>query len=110
MPTTRNIKNNFSLFYQNPLKNYIRGFFYVNIFMENNTSQLTINDIAIARDVIDIAFKRGAFGAAEAKQVGTLFEKIDLFIKTAVAQAEEAAAAETQPQAGVPDSTESTTP
>jgi hypothetical protein len=97
------------LFYQNPLKNYIRGFFNVNIFMENNTPQLTINDIAIARDVIDIAFKRGAFGAAEAKQVGTLFEKIDLFIKTAVAQAEEAAAAEIQPQAEVPDSTESTT-
>jgi len=109
MPTTRNIKNNFSLFYQNPLKKLYQGVFYVNIFMENNTPQLTINDIAIARDVIDTAVKRGAFGAAEAKQVGTLFEKIDLFIKTAVAQAEEAAAAETQPQAGVPDSTESTT-
>jgi hypothetical protein len=109
MPTTRNIKNNFSLFRQNPLKNYIRGFFYVNIFMENNTPQLTINDIAIARDVIDTAFKRGAFGAAEAKQVGILFEKIDLFIKTAVAQAEEASAAETQPPAEVPDSTESST-
>lgn len=77
--------------------------------MENINPQLTISDIALARDVIDIAFKRGVFGAAEAKQVGTLFEKIDLFIKSAVAQAEEAAAAETQPEAGVPDSTESTT-
>jgi hypothetical protein len=75
--------------------------------MENINSQLTINDIALARDVIDTAVKRGAFGAAEAKQVGTLYEKIDLFIKTAVAQAEAeaAAAAETQPQAGVPEST-----
>ena len=79
--------------------------------MENTNTQLTITDIALARDVIDTAVKRGAFGAAEAKQVGTLYEKIDLFIKAAVAQVEaEAAAAETQPQAGVPDSAESTNP
>jgi hypothetical protein len=97
------------LFYQNPLKNLYQGVFYVNIFMENINSQLTISDIALARDVIDTAVKRGAFGAAEATQIGTLYEKIDLFIKAAVAQAEEAAAAETQPEAGVPDSTESTT-
>ena len=76
--------------------------------MENTDTQLTINDIALTRDVIDLACKRGAFGAAEAKQVGTLYEKIDLFIKAAVAQSE--AEAETQPQAGVPDSAESTTP
>jgi hypothetical protein len=82
--------------------------------MENTNTQLTITDIALARDVIDTAVKRGAFGAAEAKQVGTLYEKIDLFIKAAVAQAEAeaeaAAAAETQPEAGVPDSAESTNP
>jgi hypothetical protein len=76
--------------------------------MENINPQLTINDIAVVRDVIDTAFKRGAFGAAEAKQVGTLYEKIDLFIKAAVAQAE--AEAGIQPQAEVPDSPESTTP
>ena len=76
--------------------------------MENINTQLTINDIALTRDVIDIAFKRGAFGASEAKQFGTLYEKIDLFIKAAVAQAE--AEAGIQPQAGVPDSPESTTP
>ena len=76
--------------------------------MENINTQLTINDIALTRDVIDIAFKRGAFGASEAKQFGTLYEKIDLFIT--VAQAEAAATAETQPEAGVPDSTESTNP
>jgi hypothetical protein len=78
--------------------------------MENTNNQLTITDIALARDVIDTAVKRGAFGAAEAKQVGTLYEKIDLFIKVAVAQAEAEAAAGTQPEAEVPDSTESTNP
>ena len=48
--------------------------------MENTNTQLTINDIALARDVIDAAVKRGAFGAAEAKQVGTLYEKIDVTV------------------------------
>ena len=73
--------------------------------MEDINPQLTINDIALARDIIDAAVKRGAFGAAEAKQVGILYEKIDLFIKAAVAQAE----AEAQPEAGVPETPESST-
>jgi len=71
--------------------------------MEDINPQLTINDIALARDIIDTAVKRGAFGAAEAKQVGTLYEKIDQFIKTAIAQAEE----ESQPEAGVPETPKS---
>ena len=77
--------------------------------MEDINNQLTINDIALARDIIDTAVRRGAFGAAEAKHVGILYEKIDLFIKASVAQAE-AEAAETQPRAEVPGSTESTNP
>lgn len=56
--------------------------------MENINTQLTINDIAMTRDVIDLACKRGAFAGAEARQVGTLFEKLDQFIRAAVAQAE----------------------
>lgn len=68
--------------------------------MENINTQLTINDIALTRDVIDLACKRGAFSGAEARQVGTLFEKLDQFIKSAVAQAE----AESQADAGVPES------
>jgi len=68
--------------------------------MENNDTQLTINDIAMTRDLIDLAFKRGAFGAIEAKPIGALFEKIDQFVRAALAQAE----AEKQAEAGVPES------
>ncbi len=68
--------------------------------MENTDTQLTINDIAMTRDLIDLACKRGAFNGAEARQVGTLFEKLDQFIKAATAQAE----AEKQAEAGVPES------
>jgi len=64
--------------------------------MENNDTQLTINDIALTRDVIDLACKRGAFSGAEARQVGTLFEKLDQFIKAALAQAEAEKQAETE--------------
>jgi hypothetical protein len=73
-----------------PEKIYLWGFSYVNISMENTNTQtqLTINDIAMTRDVIDLACKRGAFSGAEARQVGTLFEKLDQFIKAAVEQAE----------------------
>ena len=68
--------------------------------MENTDTQLTINDIAMTRDLIDLAFKRGAFGAIEAKPIGTLFEKIDQFVRAALAQAD----AEKQAGAGVPES------
>ena len=81
-------------------------FSFVNICMEENNSQLTITDIALTRDVIDLACKRGAFSGAEARQVGTLFEKLDQFIKTALAQAE----AEKQAEAGVPESDTSPEP
>ena len=68
--------------------------------MEENNTQLTINDIARTRDVINLACRRGAFNGAEVRQVGTLFEKLDQFIKAATAQAE----AEKQAEAGVPES------
>ena len=75
--------------------------------MENTDLQLTINDIALTRDAIDLACKRGAFGGAEAQQVGILFDKLDQFIKAAVAQAE--ADAQSQPEVGVPETPESST-
>jgi hypothetical protein len=73
-------------------------FSFVNIYMENNDTQLTINDIAMTRDIIDLAFKRGAFGAIEAKPIGILFEKIDQFVRAALAQAE----AEKQAESATP--------
>jgi hypothetical protein len=67
--------------------------------MDDPTLQLTINDIAACRNVIDAAFKRGAFGASEAREIGILYEKLDQFVTTAIAQAQEAQApVETQPQ------------
>lgn len=67
--------------------------------MDDTTLQLTINDIAACRNVIDTACKRGAFGASEVREIGILYEKLDQFINAAVAQAqEEQAPVESQPQ------------
>lgn len=54
--------------------------------MENNP-ELNINDLATIANIIDIACKRGAFGASEIKDVGLIYEKVQVFVQAAVAQA-----------------------
>lgn len=58
--------------------------------MEN--TQLTITDMVSMKNIIDAACVRGAFKAAEMKQVGELYEKLGLFIESVQAQAVEQSA------------------
>ena len=53
--------------------------------MEN---QLSITDLAVLKNVIDVACSRGAFKAGEMKQVGEIYEKLTAFLNAVVAQAE----------------------
>jgi len=53
--------------------------------MEN--PQLTITDMVSIKNIIEAACNRGAFKASEMQQVGELYNKINLFIETAQAQA-----------------------
>lgn len=53
-------------------------------------TNITINDLAVVRNIIDLACKRGAFGAAEIKDVSAIYEKIDQLIKHALAEMESA--------------------
>lgn len=46
---------------------------------EENVS-LTLNDIQNVTQIIDIAFRRGAFTASEASQVGKVYEHLSLFV------------------------------
>ena len=48
----------------------------------NIDTQLTLNDIIIVRNIVDIAAKRGAFLAGEFKDIGQIYEKIDTFVKS----------------------------
>lgn len=59
---------------------------------ETQVPQITIQDLVLAANIIDLASQRGAFKAAEASQVGGCFEKIVAFVKANQPQPEEATA------------------
>lgn len=52
-----------------------------------NTDQITIVDLDLLRNIVNLACTRGAFNAAEAKQVGEIYEKLTSFLKAVVDQA-----------------------
>ena len=51
----------------------------------DNSLELTVNDLQLLRQVIDIATARGAFKANEMVTVGTVFNKLETFLN-AIAQ------------------------
>ena len=56
--------------------------------MQNEPTQLSITDLAVIKNAIDLACSRGAFRAAEMKTVGEIYEKLTAFLDTVVKQAE----------------------
>lgn len=67
--------------------------------MSDQTPQqqnLSITDLAVIKNLIDVACERGAFRAGEMSTVGEVYDKLTEFLKIVIAQAE--AAAEAQPK------------
>lgn len=64
---------------------FSQRFFSLNISMDNQT--ITVSDLDILRNLIDLACTRGAFRASEAKVVGELHDKLTAFLEAVVAQA-----------------------
>jgi hypothetical protein len=62
---------------------------------EQQGVELTVQDLAVIRSIIDTASTRGAFKANELEVVGKTFNKLDSFLNS-VQQANEAAEGETQ--------------
>jgi hypothetical protein len=56
---------------------------------KNTEVALSIQDIVLSANIIDLATQRGAFKAAEAGQVGACFEKLVAFIKANTPESEE---------------------
>lgn len=56
--------------------------------MDDNT-QITIADLDVLKNIIDLACTRGAFRAGEISQVGAAYDKLDAFLKAVVAHAQE---------------------
>ena len=52
--------------------------------MENN---ITVADLDLLKNIIDLAATRGAFQASEMKQVGEVYEKLATFLEAVMAQA-----------------------
>lgn len=55
---------------------------------------ITISDIQKLAACVDLAFRRGAFGAAEASEVGAVYNKVAGFLALVAAQQKEAAQGE----------------
>jgi hypothetical protein len=65
-----------------------------------NPNELNIQDLAMARAIIELATERSAFKANELASVGALYNKLDAFLKEVEAQAKAAkeAAEAAQPE------------
>lgn len=61
--------------------------------------ELTVVDLQNIRSVIDVASRRGAFGAAEMAAVGGVFNKLDAFLNAVAPQQSAEAPAEAADQA-----------
>ena len=61
--------------------------------MENN---ITIADLNLLKNIIDLASTRGAFRAGEMKEIGEVYNKLSLFLEAVVAKAQ-AQEGESQP-------------
>lgn len=57
---------------------------------QNNAQELNIQDLALARAIIEMATERGVFKANELATVGTLYNKLDVFLKQVEEQAKAA--------------------
>ena len=60
----------------------------------NTELELSITDMAVLKNSIDLACSRGAFRANEMKTIGETYEKLSAFLQTVIKQAESQSMAE----------------
>jgi hypothetical protein len=54
----------------------------------NTPTPITIADLNLLKNIVDLASTRGAFRAGEMKQVGEVYDKLSKFLEEIVAQAQ----------------------
>lgn len=62
--------------------------------MENENIQITIADLALLKNLVDVACTRGAFKAEEMSTVGQVYDKLTAFLTQIVEQTKDAADAQ----------------
>ena len=55
--------------------------------MENQ--QITVADLNLIKNIIDLASSRGAFRAGDLKEIGEVYNKLTAFLDAVIAQAQE---------------------
>jgi len=60
--------------------------------MENDI-QITVADLALLRNLVEVASSRGAFKADELSTVGQVYDKLNAFLNQLVEQAEKVSSA-----------------
>ena len=56
--------------------------------MDNTNTQITIQDLIMIKDLVDVACSRGAFKADEMSSVGQVYDKLTGFLNTVIASAQ----------------------
>ena len=56
-----------------------------------SATDLSVNDLAMIRNIIDVVSTRGAFKANELESVGRIYNKLDFFLNSLTAQQKGAA-------------------
>jgi hypothetical protein len=54
----------------------------------DNTQQITVADLNLLKNIIDLASTRGAFRAGEMQEIGEVYNKLSAFLEAVVAQAQ----------------------
>ena len=49
--------------------------------IEEEKKNISLNDLASLRNIINVASRRGAFAAEEFEDVGKVYTKLDMFLK-----------------------------
>jgi len=52
-----------------------------------NTTQITITDLDLVKNIINLAATRGAFRGEELSQVGAVYDKLTAFLEAVIEQA-----------------------
>lgn len=60
--------------------------------------ELTVNDLSNLKNIVEVAVRRGAFTAAEASSVGSVYDRLNAFLTAVTAPKPEEATAETPAQ------------
>lgn len=55
--------------------------------MENTNNTITIADLDLLKNIVDLASSRGAFRGPELKTVGEVYDKLNTFLNAVIEQA-----------------------